>query len=259
MLKGKVVLVTGASHGIGRAVYEAFARAGAAVYGTSRSATAPLLSLDVGDEASIQSAVQTILSREGRLDILVNNAGMGIAGALLDTSPDEFTRQMDINVTGVLRVSRACAPALFESRGMIINISSVAGFVPIPFQSGYSASKAAVESISACLRSELAPFGVRVCVVEPGDTKTDFTKNRVVVAGASPRYQARFQKSLARMEHDEQTGMSPDAVARVVLKLSDKKNPPVRVTCGILYKLLRFAVRILPDRFFHFAVGKLYG
>ena len=262
MFDSMVILVTGASSGIGEATAKLFAQMGATVYGTSRNpkpvAGIHMLKMDVCDDASVKEAVQSLIRRTRRLDIVVNNAGYGIAGPLSDTTPEEFSRQMDVNTTGVLRVVRETLPALLASRGRIINISSVAGFIPIPFQSGYSASKAAVESMSECLRAELEPSGVSVSLVEPGDTKTGFTKNRVRIAEISDRYTARFETSLARMEHDEQHGMEPGRVAHLIVKIAGKKNPPVRVVCGVSYKILRFIKRFLSDRLVYRIVSKLY-
>lgn len=264
-MKGKIVLVTGASGGIGLACAKAFLAAGAVVYGTSRRPSSEemggirMLPLDILDTASAEASVQAVLAREGRLDVLVNNAGSGIAGPLSDTETEELLWQLDVNVLGMHRMVCAAMPALMESRGSIVNISSVAGFVPIPFQSGYSASKFAVESLSECLRTELRPFGVRVSLVEPGDTRTGFTKNRVVTKNVSGRYRARFEKSLSRMERDEQNGAPPEKVARAVLRAARQKNPPVRITVGLGYSALRFVKRLLPDRLVTFVVSKLYG
>ncbi|MEA4871407.1 MAG: SDR family oxidoreductase [Synergistaceae bacterium] len=264
-MSNKVVLITGAYCGIGAAVAQAFVREGAKVYGTSRRldksdhhAGITMLKLDVRDEDSVRLAVAEVLRAEGRLDVLVNNAGMGIAGPVADMETDELFNQLDTNVLGVHRVLRAAVPALMESRGVIVNISSVAGFVPIPFQSAYSASKYAVESLSECLRAELHPFGVRVVLVEPGDTKTDFTKSRICVNRVSDHYRDRFEASVRRMERDEQNGMPPEAVARVVLRAAGRKNPPVRITVGFSYKALRWIKRFLPDRLILFIIRKLY-
>lgn len=262
-MKDKVVLVTGASTGIGAATARAFLTAGATVYGTSRSLKEQeggprMLVMDQTDETSVDAAVGEVLAREGRLDILVNNAGTGIAGPALDTTPEELHRQLDVNLLGALRVSRAAINALIASRGMIINISSMAGVVPIPFQSGYSLSKFALESLSECMRMELAPLGVRVALVQPGDTKTAFTANRVTIGTVSEPYRARFHASVSRMEKDEQNGAPPESVARVVLRIARKKSPPVRVSVGLGYKALRTLRRFLPDKLASWIIAKLY-
>ncbi|MBQ3108815.1 MAG: SDR family oxidoreductase [Clostridia bacterium] len=263
-MKGKIVLVTGASGGIGLACAKAFLKEGAVVYGTSRSPKAEsmngirMLPLDVLSEESAAACIAALLEKEGRLDILVNNAGSGIAGPLTDMTTQELSRQLDVNVLGMHRMVRAAMPALFESRGSIVNISSVAGFVPIPFQSGYSASKYAVESLSESLRAELHPYGVKVALVEPGDTKTGFTASRILTKEVSPRFEAKFCASLARMEKDEQNGAPPEKVAKAVLRAAKSKNPPVRITVGLGYSLLRFVKRLLPDRLVLFIIRLLY-
>lgn len=263
-MKGKIVLVTGASGGIGRACAKAFLAEGAVVYGTARAPKEELsegirmLPLDVLSGESARACIDMLLKREGRLDVLVNNAGSGIAGPFTDTSTEELARQLDVNALGMHRMVRAAMPALFESRGHIVNISSVAGFVPIPFQSGYSASKYAVESLSESLRAELHPYGVRVALVEPGDTRTGFTANRVLTRELSPRFEETFRRSLARMERDEQNGAPPEKVAKAVLRAAKRKNPPVRITVGMGYAALRFLKRLFPDKLALFIIRLLY-
>jgi NAD(P)-dependent dehydrogenase (short-subunit alcohol dehydrogenase family) len=264
----KIALVTGASAGIGRATASMLASQGWTVYGTSRkipkdiveaAGEINMISLDVTDPESVKYAVDLVLKREGKLDALVNNAGNGIAGALEDISLQEAVYQFDTNFFGVLNMCREALPALRLSKGIIINISSVAGVLSIPFQSLYSASKAAVELMSESLRLEVKPAGVRVCMVEPGDTCTSFTASRRLASNISPLYEGRLKASVARMEHDEQNGVSPDAVAKVVCSLAVKKNPPVRKAVGMVNKVFVFANRLLPSRLKLWAIGKLYG
>lgn len=268
MTNDKVALVTGASGGIGHAAAEMLAQQGWTVYGTSRKVEPGvvevvnglrMICLDVTDLDSVQSAVALVLDREGRLDALVNNAGNGIAGALEDIALSEALYQFDTNFFGVLNMCRAAMPALRRSKGIIINISSVAGLLSIPFQSLYSASKAALEAASEALRLEVRPFGVRVCLVEPGDTHTNFTASRKMVACVSPDYEKRLTASVARMEKDEQNGVKPEAVARVICRMAQMRNPPVRKAVGFVYQLFLFANRLLPSRLKLWAIGLLYG
>ncbi|MEL7609765.1 MAG: SDR family oxidoreductase [Bacillota bacterium] len=263
-MRNKVVLITGASSGIGAATARAFAREGAKVYGTSRHpgnenrSGIAMLEMDVRDEDSVRRAVEEVLRAEGRLDVLVNNAAMGIAGPIADTQTHELLSQLDTNVLGVHRVLRAAIPALEKSRGIIINISSAAGFLPLPFQSAYSASKYAVECLSECLREELRPFKVRVVLVEPGDTKTGFTASRAPIGHVSEGYRERFERALRLMERCEHNGMPAEVVANVIVRAAKRKNPPIRVAAGLLYKAMRGAKRFIPDRLVAFLIRKLY-
>lgn len=257
---GKVVLVTGASRGIGRAIAMMLKDYGLHVYGTSRSkAITPLISgfeggffkmlpMDILQEQSVQSAVQALLATEGRLDILINCAGMGIAGSVEDMTAEEFKQQMDTNVGGTLAVIRNVLPVMRRQKsGLIINIGSVAGVIGIPFQSAYSASKAAVAILTEALRLETAAFGIRACVIEPGDTKTGFTAARVFCKNAlNPAYREVFERSVYSMERSEENGKDANSVAKAVMRLISKKNPPARVCVGAEYKAVRFLKRLLP-------------
>ncbi len=279
---GKVVLVTGASSGIGKAVAEYLAQRGYSVYGTSRktqTAGGPgneandttvanvsgcpvkMLLMDVCSEESVKAAVEQVLAAEGELGIVINNAGMGIAGSVEDTSPEEALLQFDTNFFGMHRVIRQVLPAMRkQGKGLIINMSSVGAVFPIPFQAMYVASKAAVEGMSGSLRNELRPFGIKVAVVEPGDTKTGFTGSRVFVkdCGTSSAYSKQSGKSIAVMEHDEENGPAPIVVARVIEKVINRKNPPLCVAVGLQYKLMVLLKRLIPRAFESFIVSKMY-
>lgn len=268
MDKQKVVLVTGASGGIGQAIARGMAKDGWLVYGTSRSGAngavdcrdgVRMICMDVTDEASVQQAVALLIESEGRLDAVVNNAGNGIAGAIEDTAAQEAFVQFDVNFFGVIRICHAVMPHLAQTQGVLINISSVAAEMAIPYQAMYSASKAALEVLTQALRIEAAPLRVRVCSVLPGDTRTGFTAARRVTARVSGHHADRLRKSLARMEHDEQNGAAPETVAAVVRRLARRRNPPVRVTVGIGYKTLVLLKRLLPVRTLNWALGLLYG
>lgn len=276
-MKEQVVIITGASAGIGKATAEYLMKKGFHVYGTSRKPMGNIddnvandsqsggfiriIPLDVTCEDSVKTAMENIISREGHVDILVSNAGIGIAGSVEDVSISEASSQFDVNFFGTLRMIKAVLPYMREqSCGKIIALSSVAGVISIPYQAHYSASKFAMEGLIEALRYEIAPFGIKACLVEPGDTKTDFTKSRIVAEDAdeSSPYHVRFKKSLARMEKDEQNGASPAAVADTIYKMIIKKNPPVRTTVGFQYKLILFLKRILPTRILEKVVEVLY-
>ncbi|HEX2944840.1 MAG TPA: SDR family oxidoreductase [Clostridia bacterium] len=274
---GNVVLVTGASSGIGRSVAVYLAGKGLRVYGTSRKPQSEeeagveqnessggfikMLRMDVCSEDSVRAAIDKVIELEGEIGVVVNNAGIGIAGSVEDTSPEEAFVQFDTNFFGMHRVVRQVLPHMRKKgRGLIINMSSVGALFPIPYQSMYVASKAAIEGMSGSLRNELKPFGIKVSMVEPGDTKTGFTASRIFVkeGGEGSAYKNYSDRSVAVMVHDETHGPDPVVVARVVGKIIKKRNPPVVKTVGFQYKLLVFAKRIIPKVLESFIVGKMY-
>lgn len=272
---GNVAVITGASSGIGKAAAEFLMNKGYKVYGTSRKKPADedvvkassgegfirMLQLDVCSGESVRDAVNRVLEAEGRIDVLINNAGMGIAGSVEDTSPEEVFRQFDANFFGMHRMIREVLPAMRkQGKGLIVNISSVAAVFPIPYQSMYVASKAAIEGMSGCLRNELRPFGIKVALVEPGDTKTGFTGSRVIAAGADDNsaYRNYFGKSLDVMIRDETNGPDPVVVAREVYRVMKRRNPPVKVAVGFKYKVFLFISRLVPSSFQSFIVSKMY-
>ena len=257
-----VVLVTGASSGIGLAAANAFLDAGYTVYGISRhpfdGARHRHLVADITDEAGIQAAVDAILLEQGRLDILVNNAGFGISGTVEFTSDREARRQFDVNLFGTLNCIRAVLPHMRAQRaGLILNLSSVAGLIPIPFQAFYSAAKAAVGAITMALQNEMRPFSVRVSALLPGDVKTCFTAAREKSAAGGDVYQA-LGRSVAGMERDEQSGMAPAVIGRRIVAIAEKKHPKALYTCGIKYQFFLLLQRILPVRTLNWLVGILY-
>jgi len=272
---GNVVLVTGASSGIGKSIAEYLAKEGYRVYGTSRKQQPgnnvdeqggtdcfpKMIQLDVCSDESVESAINYILEKEGTINILINNAGFGIAGSIEDTNEDEAYRQFNTNFFGVHRMCRRVLPIMRrQGNGLIINVGSVAGLISIPFQAMYSASKYAIEAFTEALRIEVRPFGIKVALVEPGDTRTGFTSNRqfVMASDDSSPYNSSFKKSINRMIKDELSGPSPEVVAKVVAGLIKKKNPPIRVVVGFSYKIIVLLKRIIPSRLAELIITKLY-
>jgi NAD(P)-dependent dehydrogenase (short-subunit alcohol dehydrogenase family) len=272
----KIAFITGASSGIGRAAAEALAQLGCRVYGTSRNPQAGpeqdqlegkaapgffrLIPLNVCDDASVKQAVDHVLNAEGRIDILVNNAGFALAGPIEETTPEEALRQMDTNFLGTFRMCRQVLPIMRRQRsGLIINVGSVMGLISLPFQSMYSASKYSLEALTEALRMEAGPDGIRAVVVEPGDTKTGMTDARQITEQAKQSsYGARFTRSIAKMAKDEQNGPGPETVARVIVSLVNKKNPPIRVTVGLTYKVFVLIRRLLPARLSEYIIQQMY-
>ena len=266
------ILITGCSSGIGRAAALEAASRGHRVFASARDrnslselASRPgieALAVDVTDPPSIRAAVAAALEKAGRLDALVNNAGYAQYGAAEDVTPEEWRRQFDVNFFGAIEATRAALPAMREARrGTIVNVSSVAGKVSIPFASPYCASKHALEAFSDALRLEVAPFGIRVVVVEAGPIQTRFAERaRAGVArmlGSPGPYSPFYRNAERAMDTDFQAGsLPPEAVARVIVAAIESPRPKIRYRVTRMAKLLIPLRRILPDRLFDLRMKK---
>ena len=265
----RVVLVTGASSGIGLACATHLAGRGFRVYGTSRRAAAgspgnvTMLTADVTDDRSVEQAIATVLDREGRLDIVVNNAGMGIAGPVESTSIEQAKGQFEVNFFGAFRVCSAVLPAMRRQRsGYIINIGSIGGLLAIPYQSMYSASKFALEGLSEALRMEVRPFGIRVVIIEPGDHKTALTENRqfTEISIATDAYNPSFEAALLKTAHDEQSGPGPEQIARLLYRIVNQRHPRLRYTIGpIPQRAAVWLKRLTPYSILEYTMRTYYG
>jgi short-subunit dehydrogenase len=232
----QTILVTGASSGIGALCASRLAASGHRVIAASRRGTAPdgctALVMDVDRDDSVAAAVARVLAGEGRIDAAVLCAGWGLTGAIEDTSADEAIAQFQTNFFGVHRVVRSLLPSMrAQGSGRLIIVSSLVASMPIPYQSMYSASKAALSNYAEALRLELTPFAIRVTNIEPGNFRTGFGGARRAAAGstvASP-HAARAKASVEWMEKDEQNAPPPDLVAARVEKYLRDENPPGRV------------------------------
>ena len=259
----KIALITGGSSGIGRCTAEALCDAGCRVYEFSRR-NIPAegivhINIDVTDEAAVQNAVQAILEKEGRIDVVVNCAGFGISGAVEFTELSEAKAQMDVNFFGMVNVNRAVLPEMRHcGGGRIVNISSVAAVAHIPFQTFYSATKAAIDSYTCALANEVRPFGITVTAVQPGDIRTGFTEARRKCCSGDEEYQGRISRSVAGMERDEQKGMRPETAGRYVAKIALKRRVKPIYALGWGYKCLSVLCKILPCRLRNWIVGLLY-
>ncbi len=262
-MSNKIAVVTGGTSGIGREAALYLAKNGCTVYELSRRKEGvdglSHISADVTDEESVGAAVAQILAEAGRIDILVNNAGFGISGAVEFTDTAEAQRQLDVNFFGMVRMNKAVIAVMRQQgSGRIVNLSSVAAPVPIPFQTYYSASKAAINSYTMALGNELWPFGITVCAVMPGDIKTGFTAARRKVAEGDDVYGGRISRSVQRMEHDEQTGMDPAKAGAFVGKVALKTSHKPLYTIGFAYKAAVFLTKILPAWPLNWLIGKIY-
>jgi len=254
--RSPVVLVTGASSGIGEAIARAFAEKGFEVFGTSRNPgrTQPIagvefVQLDVTDPESVAAAVSTVVQRAGRIDIVVNNAGFGVLGAAEESSIAQAQQLFDTNFFGLIRVTREVLPYLRAQRsGRIVNISSVLGFIPAPYGALYSASKHAVEGYSESLDHETREFGVRVSVVEPGYTKTSFDAAAVDADSPIDSYAPVREHVKGVLKSAIPTGDDPDVVAQVVLKAATSRAPKVRYPAGSLARQLTVLKKFAPAR-----------
>ncbi len=258
----EVVLVTGGTSGIGAAAAAALRARGCRVYTLSRRAVekdALHFQADVTDEAQVRAAVDKLLAAEGRLDVLVNCAGFGISGAAEYTDDADAKRQLDVNLFGTVNATRAVLPAMRERRcGRIVNTSSVAAVVPIPFQLWYSVSKASINTWTMALANEVGRFGISVCAIMPGDTRTGFTDGRQKSAAGDAVYGGAIQRSVERMETDERNGAAPEKVAQVICRAALRRRVRPFYTVGVPYKLAVWVMRVLPSGAANRLIGKLY-
>lgn len=259
----KVCVITGGTSGIGRCTAEALAARGHTVYALSRHACAlgavRHITADVTDEQSLRAAVAQIIAEAVRIDVLINNAGFGISGAVEFTDTADAQRQLDVNFFGMVRMNRCVLPLMrAQGAGRIINLSSVAGAIPIPFQTYYSASKAAINAYTLALANEVRPFGLQVCCVQPGDIRTGFTAAREKSPLGDDVYHGRIARSVQGMEHDEQNGMSPEAAGAYLARLAERRTVRPVNTIGLQYQLFCVLAKLLPQRLLNYLVGLLY-
>ena len=255
----RVIVITGASSGIGKALAGQLAGRGERVYALARSLpdqTGPelpdgspmTLKLDVTDAQAARTVLDQIIAREQRIDVLILAAGFGLAGAVEAMTPEEAACQMATNFLGASHVLPPVLACMRQQhQGLVVQLGSVAGFLPIPFQACYSASKAAVAALVQAMANEVRPYGIRCLLVQPGDTQMGFTAARMVSpATAALPYADRCSRSVARMATDEQNGMTAEKVARLIIRKIDRRHPPLVYTPGVLYKTAAVLNRLLP-------------
>jgi NAD(P)-dependent dehydrogenase (short-subunit alcohol dehydrogenase family) len=255
MNRQTVVLITGASSGIGRAIAESLVQEGMRVFGASRNpdrvvpvAGVEQVRLDVRSEDSVQACVAEVTERAGRIDVLINNAGYALGGAIEATTLAEAQAQFDTNFFGAARVIKAVLPAMrARGSGHILNMSSVIGWlVPAPFLGYYAASKMALEAYTEVLRHEVLPFGVNVSLIEPSFINTNLGNNRQMAAEVIQAYAPWQRRAFGVTEHREQNAPPPRVVAATVLLAIRQSHPRPRYTAGEGVWGLAFIRRFLP-------------
>jgi NAD(P)-dependent dehydrogenase (short-subunit alcohol dehydrogenase family) len=263
----KVVLITGTSAGIGRACADRLQGKGWAVVGASRRGTStgswtPMV-MDVDDDESVRKGVATIVDEHGRLDAVVACAGWGLSGAVEQTPISDAKDQFETNFWGAVRVVTEALPIMRrQGGGRVLLVSSIGGVIGIPFQAFYSASKFAMEGYGEALAYEVAPFGIQVTLVQPGNVKTDFTSSRrdVAVPGGDDTYTAAARKAIGRMEKDEANGVAAKDVAVVVERVLEAPRPRRRVSVGKMGERVGIVgKRLMPYRLFESAAKSSLG
>ncbi len=256
------LVITGGSSGIGKATAELFAQKGWRVFEWSRSGkstdTITHISCDVTKHEETKAAARQVIEQAGQIDVFISNAGFGISGAIEFTTTEDAHRQMEVNFFGALNSVQAVLPYMRERKaGHIIFTSSVAAVLSIPYQSFYSASKAAINALALALQNEVRAFGIHVSVLMPGDVATGFTAARKKSEDGSEAY-GNIHKAVAAMEKDEQGGMKPLKMAKIFYSIATSRCPAPQYIGGAQYKIFCFLDRILPKRFVNWVVGQLY-
>jgi len=255
----KVVLITGGSSGIGKSIGEFLSDKGYVVYGTSRNpdkykdSKFTILQLDVKNISSIEKAVEIILAKEGRLDVLVNNAGVGITGPIEETPEIEIKANFETNFFGPINVIKAVLPQMRrQGEGLIINITSIAGYMGLPYRGVYSASKAALEIVTESFRMELKDFNIEMTNVAPGDFATNIATGRyhAPLIKGSP-YEKPYGSTLEVMNTHVDTGSNPYMMAEAVFKIINTKKPKSHYKVGAFMQKFSIVLkRILPDKLY---------
>ncbi|HPW98011.1 MAG TPA: SDR family oxidoreductase [Flavobacterium sp.] len=255
----KVVLITGGSSGIGKAIGEFLLQKGFTVYGTSRNpenntnSLFPLLQLDVRKVETIQKTIAEVIQKSGRVDVVINNAGVGITGPIEETPTDEMRNNFETNFFGPIEVIKSVLPQMREQKsGLIINITSIAAYMGLPFRGIYSSSKAALEIITESISMEVKSFGINVVNVAPGDFATNIASGRYhapVIEGSA--YESNYGNTLKQMDEHVDSGSNPNEMAFAIYQIINEKKPKLHYKIGVFMQ--RFSIilkRILPDRIY---------
>ncbi len=257
-MEQRVVLITGGSSGIGKSIGIYLKSKGFKVYGTTRRVAGhadftdfELLELDVRNPESIATAISDLMAREGRLDILINNAGIGITGPIEETPQEEILKAFDTNFNGPLHMSKAVLPHMRQQKkGLIINITSIAGYMGLPYRGIYSASKGALELVMEAMRMEVKGFGVNITNLAPGDFATNIASGRYhAPILEDSAYKESYGSTLKMMNEHVDSGQDPMMVAYMVYEIINTKKPKVHYKVGqFMQKFSLFLKKILPDK-----------
>jgi short-subunit dehydrogenase len=263
----KVVLITGGSSGIGKSIGEFLQTQGFTIYGTSRNpenykgSVFSLLALDVTKPETIASCIAKILEKESKIDVLINNAGAGITGPIEEIPEAEIKRNFETNLFGPINVIKAVLPSMrAQKSGLIINITSIAGYMGLPYRGVYSASKGALELITEAFRMETKAFNIHICNLAPGDFATNIAAGRyhAPVLEHSP-YKLSYGNTLKTMDDHVDAGGNPYEVAVAILKIINSKNPKIHYKVGAFMQKFSIVLkRLLPDNWYEKLLMKHY-
>ena len=256
----KIVLITGASSGIGLKLKEFYAKQGDIVLNISRNAGQDdfNFSCDISNYNNLENVFKEIIQKYTHIDILINCAGYGISGASELISDEDSKKIFDVNFFGTYKLIKLCLPYM-KANGKIINISSACALFPLPYRTLYCASKSAVTMFSECLRMELLPTKIQVTNICPGDIKTNFTKNRIKIFETNERYKDRINKAVLKVDKNEHKRMSADYAVKKIFKICEKKKLKPRYIIGNKYKLFYVLQKVFPKSWYDKVIYKIFG
>lgn len=272
-MEKKIILITGASSGLGKKTSDYLANKGHVVIGTSRNAQLPdtlpflnqskeptMVQMDITNDQSIEKVIDFIQNKFQRIDVLINNAGKGISGPVEESDIRKAQNLFATNFFGMLNLTQQILPMMrAQKQGLIINISSIGGIIGLPYQGMYSATKFATEGLTEALRIEVKPFGIKVVLVEPGDFNTNFSKNREKIIHPNSVYLKSANKTIQIFEHDENHGSDPIKFAYLIERIIRTKHPAVRYRTGAFSQ--KFAAKlkgVLSDKIIQWLLMRYY-